>query len=104
MLWFDLCEPYASEADFNERHDHRAACTAASEWWAKAARQGCWPALDDLTTFGIGPEADAARAAKDELLKERPDLMLGAEDNMPGSDFMREMCRKLYGVADTEVF
>lgn len=85
-----------SEAEFADAQ--AANLEEASRLWLTAARQGHWPALDNLVTSGVGPEADAARRAFQQLAEERPELV-GASHGMPvfGPPFMQQLLRQLYG-------
>ena len=44
-----------------ERQHHEREIVQATRWLIAAARQGCWPAVDNLVTSGVGPEAERAR-------------------------------------------
>jgi hypothetical protein len=70
----------------------------ATHWWYTAASQGYWPALDNLISQGVGPEAERARIASREVERERADL-IGQSHDMPvyGPDFIQEVGRRLYG-------
>jgi hypothetical protein len=81
-----------------ERLHHEREIVQATRWLVAAARQGCWPAVDNLVTSGVGPEAERAREGWQELEAERPDL-IGKYGSMPvyGPEFTQELCRRLYG-------
>lgn len=78
--------------------DQMAAREAATPWWIAAARQGFWPALDNLAVCGVGPEAEQAREGWRQLEQERRDL-IGSSHGMPvyGPEFVQELSRRLYG-------
>lgn len=94
ILWLGLC--CDSEEDFVRTYS--SACEEATRWWVAAARQGFWPALDNLVTSGVGAEAQRARDASRSLESERRDL-IGSSQEMPiyGDEFMQELCMRLYG-------
>src|SRR5687767_3575342 len=71
ISWLGLCSE--SEAQFLA--DRASAMKEATGWWTAAARQGFWPALDNLITEGVGLEAQRANDAFDKLQRERPDLI-----------------------------
>ena len=82
---------------------HAAAREAATGWWIAAARQGFWPALDNLVTSGVGPEAKRASEAWRQLERERRDLVSSSR-GMPvyGPQFVQELSRRLYGRVITD--
>jgi hypothetical protein len=98
--WLGLCcetqeEFFATQLARRER---------ATRWWIAAAMQGYWPALDNLVSFGVGPEAKRASEEWDKLKQERPDL-IGSSHGMPvyGPEFVQELSRRFYGpVIDEE--
>jgi hypothetical protein len=94
IAWLGLaCE---SEEEFIA--SHAAVVEETTRWWAAAATQGYWPALDNLVTSGIGPEAERAREACQLLKHARPDL-IGVSEGMPvyGPEFFQELSKNLYG-------
>ncbi len=94
ILWQGLCcdseEEYAA--------DHAELLKEATPWWIAAAKQGYWPAIDNLITCGVGPESERIREASRRLEQERRDL-IGAFRGTPvyGPPFMQELNRRLYG-------
>lgn len=70
----------------------------ATPWLVAAAKQGYYPALDNLVTSGVGPEAQRANEIWRQLARERPDLV-GSWENMPvyGPEFMKELALRVYG-------
>ena len=94
ILWFGLCcespEQFAAE--------QTEAMKEATRWWIAAAKQGYCPALDNLITSGVGPEAQRAKDAWRQLHQERPDLV-GTSRGMPvyGPEFIEELSRRVYG-------
>jgi len=77
---------------------HAAAMEEATRWWLAAARQGYWPALDNLVTSGVGAEAKRTSEAWNQLEKERGDLV-GSSHGMTvyGPEFVQELSRRLFG-------
>lgn len=94
ILWMGLC--CDSEEQFLS--GHTVAREAATRWWIAAAMQGFWPALDNLITSGVGPEARRASEAFRQLEQERRDLV-GSSHGMPvyGPEFVQELSRRFYG-------
>ncbi len=94
ILWLGLC----CESMEQFVAGRVAAIEEATRWWIAAAMQGYWPALDNLVTSGIGPEAQRAREAWRQLEHERPDLV-GSSHGMPlyGPEFVQELSRRFYG-------
>lgn len=94
IAWLGLC--CESEEEFIA--SHATAVEEVTRWWVKAATQGYWPALDNLVTSGIGPEAEGAREASQFLKQARPDLVK-ASHGMPvyGPEFFQELSKNLYG-------
>lgn len=94
ICWLGLC--CDSEDDLWESQE--AAMREATHWWIAAASQGCWPALDNLISQGVGPEAERARIAFREVEHDRADL-IGRSHGMPvyGPDFIQEVGRRIYG-------
>jgi hypothetical protein len=80
-----------------------ASTEEATRWWIAAARQGYWPALDNLITSGVGAEAQRAKAAFRDLKRERPDLV-DSSHGMPvyGPELMQELSRRFYGRVITD--
>lgn len=76
---------------------HASLCAEATPWLIAAARQGYWPAVDNLATSGGGPEAARVSAAFAQLSRERADLV-GFADGMPvyGPSFLEELTRRLF--------
>lgn len=71
---------------------------AATRWWIAAAKQGFWPAVDNLLTSGVGEEAQRIRDAFDQLEKERKN-MVGSSHGMPvyTASIFQELSWRLYG-------
>lgn len=94
IYWLGLC----CDSEEHQRESHEAAIREASRWWIAASAQGYWPALDNLITSGVGPDADRARIACREVERERADL-IGRSHGMPvyGPDFIQEVGRRIYG-------
>jgi hypothetical protein len=94
IAWLGLC--CESEEEFMA--GHATAVEEATRWWVAAATKGYWPALDNLVTSGIGPEAERAREASQLLERARPDLE-GTSHGMPvyGLEFFQELSKNLYG-------
>ena len=92
-----------SESEEQFLADHIDAREAATRWWIAAAMQGFWPALDNLVTSGIGPEAQRACEAWRQLEQDRRDLV-GSSHGMPvyGPEFVRELSRRFYGRVITD--
>lgn len=92
IYWQGLC----SNAQFT-RDEYLQAIEKATLWWVAAAAQGFWPAIDNLVTSGIGPEAERAKQECRKLEKDRPNL-IGRQGNMPvyGPEFMQELCKRCY--------
>src|SRR5579871_5996187 len=59
-----------------------SALEQATRWWIEAAKQGYWPALDNLAAAGVGSEADRVHLAWKQLESERCDLVRWS-DRMP---------------------
>ena len=99
ILWLGLC--CESEEQFVASRG--ASIAEATRWWIAAARQGFWPALDNLVTSGVGPEAQRAGKAWRQLEQERRDLV-GSSHGMPvyGPEFVQGLSRRLYGRVITE--
>ncbi len=97
IWWLGLC----CENEEEYRGTYEAAIHEATRWWIAAASQGHWPALDNLITSGVGPEAERARVAAREVERQRPDL-IGRSHGMPvyGPEFMQEVCRRFSARAD----
>jgi hypothetical protein len=97
--WLGLC--CESEEQFVT--GRVAATEEATRWWIAAATQGFWPALDNLVSDGVGPEAERAREAWRKLGQERRDLV-GSSRGMPVYEpkFVQELSRRLYGRVITE--
>ena len=74
IQWWGLC--CESEEQFSAGRG--AAMEEATRWWIAAAMQGCWPALDNLVTSGVGAEAQRATEAFRQLKKERRDLVVSS--------------------------
>jgi hypothetical protein len=93
IAWLGLC--CESEEAFIA--GHAASVEEATRWWIAAATQGYWPALDNLVTSGVGPEAQRAREASQSLEQTRPDLV-GTSHGMPmyGQEFFQELSKNLY--------
>lgn len=94
ILWWGLyCE--SQEQVMAEQPE---AIKEATRWWIAAAKQGYCPALDNLVTSGVGPEAQRARDARRQLERERPELVFKS-GNMPvyGPGFIEELSRRVYG-------
>jgi hypothetical protein len=94
ILWLGLC----CESEEQMAASQDSACEEASRWWITLAKQGFTPALDNLVTSGVGPEAQHAREAWRQLARERHDLV-GSSCGMPvyGPEFIEELSRRLYG-------
>ncbi len=94
ICWLGLC----CESEDDQRESQEAAMREATHWWIAAASQGYWPALDNLISQGVGPEADRARIAFREVERERVGL-IGRSHDMPvyGPNFIQEVGRRLYG-------
>ncbi|MDH4082313.1 MAG: hypothetical protein OEV99_05255 [Nitrospira sp.] len=94
ILWMGFC--CESEEQFVA--GHAAAMEEATRWWLAAARQGYWPALDNLVTSGVGAEAKRTSEAWNQLEKERGDLV-GSSHGMTvyGPEFVQELSRRLFG-------
>lgn len=93
ILWLGLC--CESEEKFHTTL--ASAKEKATRWWIAAAKQGYWPALDNLVSTGVGKEAELAREAWHKLERERPDLV-GFANGMPiyGDEFVQELSRRMY--------
>lgn len=85
-----------SEEAFASEHVSR--CEEATPWLIAAARQGYWPAVYNLATSGVGPEAARVSAAFAQLSRERADLV-GFAHGMPvyGPPFVEALTRRLFG-------
>jgi len=94
ISWLGLCR----DSEELMLSGHEAAIREATRWWIAASSQGYWPALDNLIVLGVGPEADRARIASDEVARDRADL-IGRSHGMPvyGPDFIQEVGRRIYG-------
>ena len=94
ILWMGLC--CKSEEQYFA--SYQALCHEATPWLVAAASQGDEGALDNLVSFGAGPEAERARRIWNELKSERPDLVSTAQ-GMPlyGPDFMDELVGRYCG-------
>jgi hypothetical protein len=99
ILSMGLC--CSSEEEF--KASYADATEEATPWWIAAAKQGCWPALDNLVTLGVGAEVERARKEWRQLQRDRPDLVPWS-DGMPiyWSDFMQELGKRLYGRVFTD--
>lgn len=86
------------ESDEFYQSEHASLCAEATPWLIAAARQGYWPAVDNLATSGVGPEAARISAAFAQLSRERADLV-GFAHGMPvyGPPFLEELTRRLFG-------
>jgi hypothetical protein len=87
------CASVEEEQQYQQREIEQA-----TRWLVAAARQGCWSAVDNLVSSGVGPEAEHAREGWRKLEAEQPDL-IGKQGNIPvyGPSFIKELCRRLYG-------
>jgi TPR repeat protein len=76
---------------------HKAS-EAATRWWLAAAKQGFWPAVDNLLTSGTGDEAQRIRDVFGTIKAQRKDL-IGSSHGMPvyGAAIMQELNWRLYG-------
>lgn len=72
-----------------------------SHWWASAAKQGHFDALDNLVTSGVGVEAEKARAVAKAIQQEMPGL-IGSAQGMPsyGPDYFKELYKRFSGEAN----
>ena len=86
------------ESDDALASQHASLSAEATPWLIAAARQGYWPAVDNLATSGVGPEAARVSAAFAQLSRERADLV-GFAHGMPvyGPPFVEELTRRLFG-------
>ena len=97
IYWLGLC----CETEEELAQTRQVSIEKATPWWIAAAAQGHWPALDNLVTSGVGPDAERARQAWAALEHERPDLV-GHYSGMPvyGPPFVQELSRRLYSKVD----
>jgi TPR repeat protein len=94
IYWQGLCQ----ETEAAYLSNYTSEIEEATRWWVAAATQGHWPAVDNLVTSGVGPEAERARAVAKQLKQERPELVPWS-GNMPvyGPEYMQALCKLLYG-------
>jgi hypothetical protein len=99
-----LSQGLCCESDDQLKAGYDSAREEATRWWIAAAKQGFWPALDNLVTSGVGLEAQRAGEAWRQLERERRDLV-GSANGMPiyGDEFVQELSRRLYGRVITNV-
>jgi hypothetical protein len=99
IFWMGLC----CESEEQFLAGRTSALEKATRWWRAAAQQGFCPALDNLVTSGVGPEAQKAGEACRQLERERQDLV-GSSHGMPvyGPEFWLELSRNLYGRVITD--
>lgn len=100
IAWQGLC----CESEEQHHAGYQDAVKEATRWWLAAAKQGYWPALDNLVTDGFGEEAKKAKEVFRELERERPDLV-GWSGKMPvyGDEFIKELSKRLYGKVIVDV-
>lgn len=93
-----LLQGLCCESEERAIADMEPARVEATPWLIAAAKQGYYPALDNLITCGVGPEAQRAKKIWRELENEQPKLM-HLHENMPvyGPEFMEEVALRIYG-------
>jgi len=77
---------------------HATAIEEATRWWIAAARQGCWPALDNLVA-SAWERRRSEQTRRGVNLSRRGAILVEWSHGMPvyGPEFVQELRRRFYG-------